>query len=144
MFVVNRGKAAVDKENTTNYTPKSIKRTLKRSLSQFAAAPEKHTETPEKDFTRNRKLPFEAVLKAVLPMMGKSLRGELVDLFGLKLDAPTVSTFVQQRNKLNFRAFEEPFHTFTQANFAVLFMQKMRLLRLFRPTQAHFLFLFPS
>ena len=97
-----------------NYTPKSIKRALKESLAQIAANPEKYAKNPGKDFTRNRKLPFEVLLKSVLSMTGKSLRGEMMDLFGLKMDAPTVSAFVQQRNKVNSRAFEDLFRTFTQ------------------------------
>ena len=97
-----------------NRTPKNIKRTLKKCLSQIAATPEKYAENPGKDFTRNRKLPFEILLKSMLSMTGKSLRGELMDLFGLKLDAPTVSAFVQQRNKVKYRAFEDLFHAFTR------------------------------
>ena len=37
-----------------------------------------------------------------------------MDLFGLKLDTPTVSAFLQQRDKVNFQAFEDLFHSFVQ------------------------------
>ena len=78
------------------YTPKSIKRTLKKCITKISASPETYAKNPGRDFTRTRKLPFETVLKSVLSMTGKSLRGELMDLFGLKLDTPTVSAFLQQ------------------------------------------------
>ena len=97
------------------HTPKTIKRTLKRCIQELSSHPELYCKNPEKDFTRERKLSFEQVLKAVLSMTGKSLRGELMEYFNLKTAMPTVSAFVQQRNKVNPYAFETLFHTFTNA-----------------------------
>lgn len=97
------------------YTPKSIKRTVKRCIKEISKHPELYCANPGKDFTRKRKLPIEHVVKAVLSMTGKSLRGELMDYFDLKTSMPTVSAFVQQRNKVNPCAFETLFHIFTAA-----------------------------
>ena len=97
------------------YTPKMIKRTLKKCINEMSAHPETLVKNPGKDFTRERKLPFKQVLKAVLSMTGKSLRGELMEYFNLKTSMPTVSAFVQQRNKVDHSAFEALFHTFTKA-----------------------------
>ena len=97
------------------YPPKMIKRTLKKCINEISARPETFVKNPGKDFTRERKLPFKQVLKAVLSMTGKSLRGELMEYFNLKTSMPTVSAFVQQRNKVDHRAFEVLFHTFTKA-----------------------------
>ena len=97
------------------YTPKMIKRTLKKCIDEISAHPETFVKNPGKDFTRERKLPFEQVLKSVLSTTGKSLRGELMEYFNLKTSMPTVSAFVQQRNKVDPRAFEVLFHTFTKA-----------------------------
>ena len=97
------------------YTPKMIKRTLKKCINEMSAHPETFVKNPGKDFTRERKLPFKQVLKAVLSMTGKSLRGELMEYFNLKTSMPTVSAFVQQRNKVDHSAFEALFHTFTKA-----------------------------
>ena len=97
------------------YTPKIIKRTLKKCIHEMSAHPETFVKNPGKDFTRERKLPFKQILKAVLSMTGKSLRGELMEYFNLKTSMPTVSAFVQQRNKVDHRAFEALFHTFTKA-----------------------------
>ena len=48
-------------------------------------------------------------------MTGKSLRSELMEYFNLKTSMPTVSAFVQQRNKVEHRAFEALFHAFSDA-----------------------------
>ena len=108
-------KFAIDKEIKMIYTPKSIKRTLKKCINEICEHPEVFARNPEKDFTRSRKLPFKQILKSVLSMTGKSLRNELMEYFNLNLSMPTVSAFVQQRNKVNYRAFENLFHTFTNA-----------------------------
>ena len=97
------------------YTPKTIKRTLKRCINEISEHPEVFAKNPEKDFTRERKLPFKQVLKSVLSITGKSIRGELMDCFNLTTSMPTVSAFVQQRNKIDHRAFESLFHAFTGA-----------------------------
>ena len=97
------------------HTPKAIKRTLNRCIKEMSSHPELYCKNPGKDFTRKRKLPLEQVLKAVLSMTGKSLRSELMEYFNLNTSMPTASAFVQQRNKVDCRAFEALFHTFTDA-----------------------------
>ena len=97
------------------YTPKKIKRILKKCIDEISLHPERFAINPEKDFTRKRKLPLKQVLKCVLSMTGKSLRGELMDYFNLSLKMPTVSALVQQRNKINYTAFEALFHSFTES-----------------------------
>ena len=97
------------------YTPKKIKRILKKCIDEISLHPERFAINPEKDFTRKRKLPLKQVLKCVLSMTGKSLRGELMDYFDLSLKMPTVSALVQQRNKINYTAFEALFRSFTNS-----------------------------
>ena len=96
-----------------NYTPKKIKRILKNCINELSNAPELFAKNPSKDFSRKRKLPFDQMIKVILSMTGKSICGELMDLFGLKLDIPTASAFIQQRNKIKSEAFETLFHNFT-------------------------------
>lgn len=97
------------------FTPKSIKRTLKKCIGEISSHPEVFAKNPGKDFTRERKLPFGEVLKSVLSMTGKSIRGELMDYFKVTTAMPTAAAFVQQRNKIDYRAFETLFHSFTEA-----------------------------
>ena len=89
------------------YTPKSIKRTLKKCINEICEHPEVFEKNPEKDFMRSRKLPFKQVLNSVLSMS-------------------TVSAFVQQRNKVNYRAFESLFHLNEFSTFKEEYIQ-MRL-----------------
>ena len=96
-----------------NYTPKKIKRILKKCINELSRNPELFAKNPDKDLSRKRKLPFEQMVKIVLSMTGKSICGELMDSFGLNLNTPTASAFVQQRNKIKYEAFEMLFQNFT-------------------------------
>ena len=96
-----------------NYTPKKIKRVLKNCINELSNTPELFAKNPDRDFSRTRKLPIKQMLKIILSMTGKSIRGELMNSFGLKLNMPTPSAFVQQRNKIRHEAFEILFHEFT-------------------------------
>ena len=98
-----------------NYTPKKIKRVLKRCINELSNTPELFAKNPAKDFSRTRKLPFKQMMKIVLSMTGKSIRGELMDCFGLNFNMPTVSAFVQQRNKIHYKAFETLFRNFVSS-----------------------------
>ena len=93
-------------------TPKNIKRTLKKSINDLSMQPELYAKNVGKDFSRNRKLPFKKVVYTMLSMAGKSLPNELMEHFGLNSSLPTVSAFVQQRNKINCNAFEILFNNF--------------------------------
>lgn len=55
------------------------------------------------------------MIKCILAMSGKSLNGELTDYFNMNISMPTVSAFVQQRDKINYCTFEKLFHSFTNA-----------------------------
>lgn len=77
-----------------NY-PKYIKNTLHSVIRDMAKHPENFCRCPEKDFTRNRKLPLEKVLTLLVKMGGHSLRDELLDCVDFKEMPATVSALVQ-------------------------------------------------
>lgn len=93
-------------------TPKKIRRTLKKLINELSMKPELYAKNAGKDFSRNRKLPFKKVVYTILSMAGKSLSNEIMEYFGLSSNMPTVSAFVQQRNKINCKAFETLFNNF--------------------------------
>ena len=95
-----------------NY-PKYIKNTLHSVIRDMAKHPENFCRCPEKDFTRNRKLPLEKVLTLLGKMGGHSLRDELLDSVDFKEMPATVSALVQQRNKLLPEALDYLFREFT-------------------------------
>ena len=95
-----------------NY-PKYINDTLYSVIRDMAKHPEEFCRNPEKDFTRNRKLPFEKVLTFLVKMGGHSLRDEMLDHLDFKELPASVSALVQQRNKILPEAVKYLFHTFT-------------------------------
>ena len=60
---------------------------------------------PDKDFTRNRKLPFKALIKFILWMEAGSIKDELYNNFDLNINNSSDSAFVQQRCKIKYQAF---------------------------------------
>lgn len=63
-------------------------------------------------FTRNRKLPFEQMIKIILSMQGGSINRELYDFNNTF--SVTSSAFVQQRDKITPDAFYYLFRTFNE------------------------------
>lgn len=97
------------------YSSKNIKKTLKNQIEELSKNANNYCKSPSKDFTRNRKLPFEKVVQFMLTKSGKSLNCEILDFFDFNSNAPTSSAFVQQRDKINYVAFEDLFHKFTDS-----------------------------
>lgn len=95
-----------------NY-PKHIKNTLHSVIRDMAKHPKDFCCSPEKDFTRKRKLPFEKVLTLLVKMGGHSLRDEMLDQLDFNDIPASVSALVQQRSKIQPQALEYLFHKFT-------------------------------
>ena len=79
---------------------------MSEDLTQFV-------KNPGKDFTRKRKLGFSDIMKSLISMGGTCLRKELRLLTDYDLNTPTVSAFVQQRDKILPYAFEYLLRKFT-------------------------------
>ena len=74
-----------------------VKDKLMESIQTLGTLKNMYIEREGKDFTRNRKLSFETVVKLILEMEGKTLDHELRRHFSFSLDMPSVSAFVQRR-----------------------------------------------
>ena len=92
--------------------PASIKAALMHSIDKVSSDVERCVRIPGKDFTRSRKLPLKTMLLMLIGIGGGSLAKELYDWFGYKTDTPTVSAFVQQRDKIKPEALEMIFKEF--------------------------------
>ena len=105
-----------------------LKKLLKTTIRDMARNKEQFTQSPERDFTRKRKLDFISVISVLLSMSGGSTAGSLMDYF--KFDSTTASTsaFVQQRAKLKPEAMEYLFQRFVQESSAKKCFQGYRLL----------------
>lgn len=82
---------------------------------------------PEKDFTRNRKLPFQQIMNLILALEKETISNELFKYFGYKADIPTASSFCQQRAKILSEAFRELLYRFNQ-HFKPKLLRGLRIL----------------
>lgn len=98
-----------------NNYPNAVKETLSSLIQGMSASPEPYVKTPGKDFTRDRKLPFETVVNLLISMGGNSIYKELLESQGYDVNTATTSAFIQQRDKILPCAFEFLLHEFTQA-----------------------------
>ncbi len=74
---------------------------------------ERFVRNPQKDFKRMRKLGFASVIHLILSMGSSSLGQEILKYFQFQDDFPSVSAFVQQRQKIKPDAFAELFRRFS-------------------------------
>lgn len=81
-----------------------------------------------KDFTRNRKLPFETVFRNLISMGGNSICKELLNAHGDDSDMATISAFIQQRDKIIPYAFEFLFNMLMHSHSGAKKYQDYRLM----------------
>lgn len=91
-------------ETIKNYFKEAVTITA-ANISQFAC-------NPERDFSRNRKLPPQLLLSFLVSQGSSSTRVELLDFFDMDISAPSASALNQQRDKLSPDALEFLFNKF--------------------------------
>jgi len=106
----------------------SVKETLTSLINAMSQTLSQFVKTPGKDFTRNRKLPFDTVVNMLITMGGNSINKELLDAQGFDVDTATTSAFIQQREKILPCAFEFILNEFTQSHTDIKKYQGYRLL----------------
>ena len=97
-----------------NEYPNALKRNLTSLIDEMSASPWLFVKHPEKNFTRNRKLPFGRIMHLLISMGGNSIYKELLDAQGYDASTATTSAFIQQREKILPCAFEFLLHEFTR------------------------------
>ena len=107
---------------------KMVKRKMDESLEQLCEVSWMFSKQPEKDFTRNRKLPFPKLVSFLLAMEGGTLTTELLKRFGCSLDTASASAFVQQRSKLAPETFPSLFDLFVRKTQPIKLYKGFRLL----------------
>lgn len=95
--------------------PSILKFQLTQAIRKMAAAPGAFVKDKDRQFTRNRKLPFEKLIYLILFMRGGSIPHILKQFFSYSTDMPSASAFLQQRGKLAPSAMSHLFRTFTQS-----------------------------
>ncbi len=89
-----------------------LKKELISSIRDVCRSHDSIVLDPQRDFTRNRKLPMDVVIRCTLAMGGNALGHELLDILGLSPDTATSSAFVQQRAKLKPEALKKVMDVF--------------------------------
>ena len=92
----------------------NIKENMEKTINNLNEDVKLYVKNPDIDFTRKRKLNFKEMIQLLLTMGGKSLNIELMEYFSYDIELPTKAAFIQQREKISPKAFEEVFNKFTQ------------------------------
>ena len=92
----------------------AVKATFNNCLHDLTKIKQLYLRNPETDFTRERKLSFEALTRSILMMGDGSLQNELLKYFSFSDDTLTKSAFCQQRAKVLPDAFQFMFAAFTE------------------------------
>lgn len=92
-------------------SPETVKSILNNIISELHQDPSLFVARPGIDFTRDRKLPLDTMLKIIIGMNGGSIKRELYDYD--KSISVTSAAFVQQRDKILPDMFGYIFRQFT-------------------------------
>lgn len=92
----------------------NLKAALSDCIAELDNVKDLFLKNPGKDFSRNRKISFEAFIRICLQMEGSTLQNELLKYFKFEEDTPTASAFIQQRSKVLPEAFSYLFFMFVQ------------------------------
>ena len=93
----------------------NVKEKLNLAISQLCRTSWMFVKDPNRNFTRDRKLPLREVISVLLCMEGGSLTGELLRYFGCSQHTASSSAFIQQRQKINEFAFPSLFDLFVKS-----------------------------
>ena len=82
-------------------------------IRRLVEEPERYARKPGRDFTRKRALTPAVLIHLILAMGEKSVWKGLLGYFRRRIDTPSASAFVQQRQKLLPSALEDLFYRFS-------------------------------
>lgn len=82
-------------------------------IRRLGEEPERYARKPGRDFTRKRTLPPAVLIYLIVTMDEKSIWKGLLGHFRKRIDTPSASAFIQQRQKLLPSALEDMFHHFS-------------------------------
>lgn len=100
---------------STSRFSKKVKETLDSCIEDVSKRKSEFVNDPSRDFSRNRKLTLPDVIKATLHFGSRSLKNELREFYDYKLDLPTDSALIQQRNKIKPELYKALLSQFTNA-----------------------------
>ena len=108
-----------------------VKSILVNQIEKLKIANESVCLSPQKDFSRNRKLSFDQTVSVILGMKGGSIATELLDYYDCDPNCITASGFCQQRSKIRPEAFYLLFKKFLSTYSANAELKTYKGFRLF-------------
>ena len=97
-----------------NEYSKQLKNYILDIISEMAKEPEKFITSGKNHLCRKRKWDFSTLMRFILSFGSNSLGHEVGNFFEYQEGFPTVSAFVQQRQKLDYSAFKYLFDKFNE------------------------------
>ena len=94
--------------------PNSIKEMLCDDIKSMEKNIQLFVKNPDKDFTRNRKLPFHQLMKFIIALEKDTISDELLKYFEYRKNIPTASSFCQQRAKILPEALQTLLYRFNK------------------------------
>lgn len=94
---------------------KKIKSLFSSAVNSIASNISQYTINPGKDLIRRNKLPPDKLISFMVSEGSSSTKNELLDFFGMDVQAPSASAFNQQRAKLKPEALEAVFKQFNSS-----------------------------
>ena len=91
-----------------------VKEALNNAIAKLCENTKIFVKNPNRDFTRDRKLPLREMISILLCMEGGSLTNELLRYFKCSKHTASSSAFIQQRQKINASAFPSLFDLFVK------------------------------
>lgn len=93
----------------------AIRKALDDSIRSVCSDPSIYARSPQRDFSRTRKLPLDRLVRFILSSHTESIPKELLRFFNYDVNAPTASAFVQQRQKLKSNIFDDLLQLFNRS-----------------------------
>lgn len=97
-----------------NEYSKQLKKYILNIIREMAKEPEKFITSGKNHLCRKRKWDFSTLMRFILSFGSNSLGHEVGNFFEYQEGFPTVSSFVQQRQKLDYSAFRYLFDKFNE------------------------------
>lgn len=102
-----------------NEYAKAVKEQLKKQIKEMTKNLRLFVKNPEKDFSRERKLPFEKMMELLISMGGNSIYKKLMEWERYDINRASTSAFIQQRGKILPFAFEYLLNELTRSHQAI-------------------------
>jgi len=92
--------------------PEQVRDILWKEISTISQSASIYAVNPQSDFTRNRKLNLETLMRFLISIQSGTTAHELLKFFDYSTDTITNSGFIQQREKLLPEAFQQLLYQF--------------------------------